>query len=256
LGVYREEVIGGFKFIEYRPLEVEKPSMLLFSLPDAGLVSSISASHLVNTLNLEEAGDIESPELAHIVVVREGFPRSPLRIYVGKNLAVVFTDVSIPPAVQVMLASSVVDYARLRGFDYIVSLSGIPSPNRLDLEELKTYYVASNKKLAEIAERGGAITLKQGILVGAYATLIRESVRKGFSSLLLLTECFMEFPDPEAAARGLQVFSRIANISIDTGKLLEEAELIKVKMRELMRQTTGVMRQMRKDMEYSPFLYA
>jgi predicted ATP-grasp superfamily ATP-dependent carboligase len=47
----------------------------------------------------------------------------------------------------------------------------------------------------------------------------------------------------------------IANISIDTGKLLE-AELIKVKMRELMRQTAGVMRQMRKDMEYSPFLYA
>lgn len=256
MSTYREEVIGGFKFVEYRPFEVEKPSTLLLSLPDAGLVSSISASHIVNTLGLEEVGDVEYPELAHIVVVREGFPRSPLRIYAGRNLAIVFTDISMPPATQVMLASAVVDYARLRGFDYIISLTGIPSPNRLDLEELKTYYVASNRKLAEIAERGGAITLKQGVLIGAYATLIRESVRKGYNSLLLLTECFMEFPDPEAAARGLQVFSRIANISIDTGKLLEEAELIKVKMRELMRQTAGVMRQMRKDMEYSPFLYA
>lgn len=110
--------------------------------------------------------------------------------------------------------------------------------------------------MAEIAEKSGAITLKQGVLVGAYATLVRESMKKGLDSLLLLTECFMEFPDPEAAARGLQVFSRIANIDIDIRKLLEEAEIIKIKTRELMRQTTGVMRQMRKDMEYSPFLYA
>jgi len=256
LSTFREEVIGGFRFIEYKPLEMERPSVLLFSLPDAGLVSVISASHIVSTLGLEEVGDVEFPELAHIAVVREGLPRSPLRIYAGRSLVAVFTDVAISPAAQVMLASAVVDYARLRGVDYVVSLSGIPSPNRLDLEELKTYYVSSNRRMAEVAEKGGAVTLKQGVLVGAYAVLIRESVRKGFNSLLLLTECFMEFPDPEAAARGLQVFSRITNINIDTKKLLEEAELIKVKTRELMRQTTGVMRQMRKDMEYSPFLYA
>jgi uncharacterized protein len=256
LSTFREEVIGGFRFIEYKPLEMERPSVLLFSLPDAGLVSVISASHIVSTLGLEEVGDVEFPELAHIAVVREGLPRSPLRIYAGRSLAAVFTDVAISPAAQVMLASAVVDYARLRGVDYVVSLSGIPSPNRLDLEELKTYYVSSNRRMAEVAEKGGAVTLKQGVLVGAYAALIRESVRKGFNSLLLLTECFMEFPDPEAAARGLQVFSRITNINIDTKKLLEEAELIKVKTRELMRQTTGVMKQMRKDMEYSPFLYA
>ena len=256
MSTFREEVIGGFRFIEYKPLEMERPSVLLFSLPDAGLVSVISASHIVSTLGLEEVGDVEFPELAHIAVVREGLPRSPLRIYAGRSLVAVFTDVAISPAAQVMLASAVVDYARLRGVDYVVSLSGIPSPNRLDLEELKTYYVSSNRRMAEVAEKGGAVTLKQGVLVGAYAVLIRESVRKGFNSLLLLTECFMEFPDPEAAARGLQVFSRITNINIDTKKLLEEAELIKVKTRELMRQTTGVMKQMRKDMEYSPFLYA
>lgn len=256
MSTFREEVIGGFRFIEYKPLEMERPSVLLFSLPDAGLVSVISASHIVSTLGLEEVGDVEFPELAHIAVVREGLPRSPLRIYAGRSLAAVFTDVAISPAAQVMLASAVVDYARLRGVDYVVSLSGIPSPNRLDLEELKTYYVSSNRRMAEVAEKSGAVTLKQGVLVGAYAALIRESVRKGFNSLLLLTECFMEFPDPEAAARGLQVFSRITNINIDTKKLLEEAELIKIKTRELMRQTTGVMKQMRKDMEYSPFLYA
>lgn len=256
MSTFREEVIGGFRFIEYKPLEMERPSVLLFSLPDAGLVSVISASHIVSTLGLEEVGDVEFPELAHIAVVREGLPRSPLRIYAGRSLVAVFTDVAISPAAQVMLASAVVDYARLRGVDHVVSLSGIPSPNRLDLEELKTYYVSSNRRMAEVAEKGGAVTLKQGVLVGAYAVLIRESVRKGFNSLLLLTECFMEFPDPEAAARGLQVFSRITNINIDTKKLLEEAELIKVKTRELMRQTTGVMKQMRKDMEYSPFLYA
>jgi hypothetical protein len=41
--MYREEVIGDFKFVRYRPFEVEMPSTLLLSPPDAGLVSSISA---------------------------------------------------------------------------------------------------------------------------------------------------------------------------------------------------------------------
>jgi len=52
---------------------------------------------------------------------------------------VVFTDIVLLPGLQVILASALVDYARLRGIDYIVGLTGIPVPNRLNLNELRTY---------------------------------------------------------------------------------------------------------------------
>jgi uncharacterized protein len=252
---FREEVLGEFRFIEFREAEVERPLTLVFAYPDTGLVSVISSSYIINELKLVEFGGIESPALSHIVVVHDGVPKSSIRLYAGKNLIVVFSDIVLSPNLQVSLASALVDYVRLRGIDYIVCPTGIPVPNRLDVDTLKTYYVASSKKLAELAEKGGATVLKQGILVGAYATLLRESIKKNVNTLVLLTESFLDFPDPEAAAKGLQVFSKIVNRDIDVSKLLEEAELIKVKTRELMRQTKGVMGQMRKGIEYAPYLY-
>lgn len=253
--VSREEVLGEFRFIEYSLVEFERPTTLIFSYPDTGLVGVIASSYIINELKLVEVGGVESHALAHIVVIHEGIPKPPIRMYAGKDLLVVFTDVVLSPNLQVVLASALVDYARLRGVEYIICPSGIPAPNRLDVDELKTYYVSSSKRLAELAEKGGAIVLKQGVLIGAYAALLRESVKKGVNTLVLLTESFLEFPDPEAAARGLQVFSKIVNKDINVKRLMEEAELIKIKTRELMRQTSGVMSQMRKGTEYTPYLY-
>jgi len=254
---FREEVLGEFRFIEFGEAEVERPLTLVFAYPDTGLVSVISSSYIINELKLVEFGGIESPALSYItlsyiIVVHDGVPKSSIRLYAGKNLVVVFSEIVLSPNLQVSLASALVDYVRLRGIDYIICPTGIPVPNRLDVDTLKTYYVASSKKLAELAEKGGATVLKQGILVGAYATLLRESIKKNVNTLVLLTESFLDFPDPEAAAKGLQVFSKIVNRDIDVSKLLEEAELIKVKTRELMRQTKGVMGQMRKGIEYAP----
>ncbi|WP_440059336.1 proteasome assembly chaperone family protein [Thermogladius sp. 4427co] len=251
----REEVIKSFRFREYDRLELKKPSILVFSVPDTGLVSTISMYHLVRELELKEVGDVEAPALHHIAIVQEGYPRPPIRIFAGGNILAVSTDFALPLEVQVELASAVIDYSRIRNYDYVIGLTGIPSPNRIDLEELKTFYVASVKELADLAEKSGANPLRQGVIIGPYATLLRESVKKGVNTLILLTESFLEFPDPEAAARGLQVFSKIIGREIDVKKLLEEAEMIKLKTRELMRQTRSVMEQMKKVTEYQPSLY-
>jgi len=54
--VYREEWMGDFLVLEYKPIELQKPSYAIISLPDTGLVGVISAWHITKALQLSEVG--------------------------------------------------------------------------------------------------------------------------------------------------------------------------------------------------------
>jgi uncharacterized protein len=97
--------------------------------------------------------------------------------------------------------------------------------------------------------------LKNGFLAGAYALLLKELSRARINTILLLTESFLEFPDPEAAARSLEFVSRIINKPIDVKELLEQAEMIRIKARDAMRNTMRGLAQMRKDVEQAIPIY-
>jgi len=73
--------------------------------------------------------------------------------------------------------------------------------------------------------------------------------------LILLTESFLEFPDPEAAAKELIVFSKIFGLKVDVADLIEQAEMIKLRARETMKQVANMMSAMRKDLEYGMLLH-
>ena len=68
---------------------------------------------------------------------------------------------------------------------------------------------------------------------------------------MLLTESFMEFPDPEAAANTLIALSKIIGIDIDVGELLQQAEIIRIRAMDLMKSTSHAMARMGKELEYS-----
>jgi uncharacterized protein len=80
--------------------------------------------------------------------------------------------------------------------------------------------------------------------VGPYALVLKEAIRKRVANLILLAESFVDFPDPEAAAQALTVLSRILGVNIDVSKLLEQAEMIRLRLRGLMKQTRQSMAEM------------
>ena len=61
----------------------------------------------------------------------------------------------------------------------------------------------------------------------------------------------MEFPDPEASAKNIEVFSKLTGLKIEVKELLEQAEVIRIKARDAMRNTMHNLAQMRKDYEYA-----
>ncbi len=252
---FYEEERDGLLIVEYEEFELKKPSFMVLGLPDTGLVGVITTNHLVETLKLREVGGIDYQVVAPpVAVIRGGSLRTPLRLFHGDNMLVLTSEAPIPPQLIGSLASAIVDYALRRGIDYIVSIVGLASPTRMDVDKPRVYWIASNEKARKLVENLGLQLFSDGLIMGPYALILKQSVRKRAANVVLLAEAYVDFPDPEAAAQVTQALSKMLGVEIDVSKLLEQAEMIRIRMRELMRQTRQAMAEMQR--APSPVLYA
>ncbi len=253
--IKREEFYDGITIQEYEDFVLERPSYLILGFPDAGLVGGISVSHLIRELNAREVGGVDIVRLTPpIAIVKKGDPRPPLRAFHYGNLLMIAAEAPIPPNVIYSLSYSLLDYSVKRRIDYIISMTGIGTLNRPNIEKPRVYWAASGNNAVESAYKLGLPAFDNGVLIGPYAIILKEARRYRVNNLVLLVESFPDLPDPEAASVVLEVFSKLSGIKVDTKKLLEEAELIRLKTRELMKRTSKVMGQMGKNMEVQPSL--
>ena len=251
-----EEYIDEYMVIEYADFELKHPSFLVLGLPDAGMVGSITAMHLIKILNMSEVGGIDSYRLPPIAVVHKGEVKPPIRIFVSENVMVVISEVTPPAQTIYSLAYLITEYALRKSIDYVVSSTGLPAPNRLDLEKLHVYAVPSNNKALELARKANIEIFEGGYLVGPYAAVLKECIKRRVPNLVLLAESFLEFPDPEASAAIVTTFGKILGTELSVGELLEQAEVIKLKLRDHMKSVTRMMAQMQKGYEHKvPLVY-
>uniref|UniRef100_A0A7J2TB44 Proteasome assembly chaperone family protein n=1 Tax=Ignisphaera aggregans TaxID=334771 RepID=A0A7J2TB44_9CREN len=250
--VYREEWMGDFLVLEYKPIELQKPSYAIISLPDTGLVGVISAWHITKVLQLSEVGGLDSyTYLPPIVVVSNKLLRTPIRVFSGGNILIIYSEFIPVQQGLLQLSKILVNYMERKGVDYVLLPSGMPIQNRFEVENLKTYYIATTPKALELLKNIDIEPFENGFLAGPYALLLKEFTRARLNAILLLTESFLEFPDPEASAKNIDVISRIIGRHIDVKELLEQAELIRLRARDAMKNTLRGLAQMRKDVEYA-----
>ncbi|MCD6511007.1 MAG: PAC2 family protein, partial [Thaumarchaeota archaeon] len=88
------------------------------------------------------------------------------------------------------------------------------------------------------------------------ALTMRECSRRGLRSLAIISQSFLNYPDPGAAASSLEALSKLTGIRIDTTPLLEKSDEIRMKARDLMRQAQASMKRMGKPLEKEmPLMY-
>ncbi|KSW12394.1 hypothetical protein CF15_06600 [Pyrodictium occultum] len=243
--VYEEE-FDSLLLAEYEEFKLKKPSFMVLGLPDTGLVGVISSSHLVETLQMREVAGIDILSMMPpVAVISNGAVRPPIRIYARDNLLVVTAETPVPPPAIYPLSRLLIDYAMKSGVDYVMSIVGIASPNRINMDKPGVYWIASSEKAQKLVDGLDIRNFSNGYLVGPYALILKQAIRRRVANLVLLADAYVEFPDPEAAAEVLKVISRIVNIEIDVKKLLEQAEMIRLRLRGLMKQTRQAMAEMR-----------
>ncbi|MCS7107045.1 MAG: PAC2 family protein [Acidilobaceae archaeon] len=255
--VYEEE-IGDFVFSEYS--HITRPRFLIVGLPDVGLVGEIAVQHIVRSLGLSFKAGVDSYSLLPpVAVARRGEVLSPIRVYGDEDGKVValLTDIALNPRSIVPLSLAIVEYARLKGVEYVLGLTGAVNPERAEMERPGVHWVASTSEASRIvAEIPEIKRVEEGYIVGPYATLLKESAKRRVNTVVLMADSFLDIPDPEAAAVVVRAVSQIISREIPVEKLLEEGELIKIRLKELMKDMKSTLARMGKGYELrSPMIY-
>jgi len=241
------------KIIEKKAVPSE--ATMIIGLPDVGLVGLIATSYIISELNLEEIAYMESDLLPPVVVLHNGLPHAPLRIYGNQNLIAVISELAVPAPAIYKIMWEIVNWGKGKKVKRIVSMGGIPLENRQTIKEPEVFGAASNQKLLDMLKKNGLKTMNEGYIVGAQALSMRYSVSKNISAIAILAQSFYNYPDPQAAAIALKELSKISDIKVDVTKLLERGEEIRLKARDIMKRTQQEMNRMQKSQEYDLPLY-
>ena len=241
------------KIVERKPAPSD--AIMLYGLPDVGLVGLIATAHVVSELKLTEIAYVDSDLLHPIVVLHEGLPHSPLRIFGNGNLIAVVSETPIPAASVSPLTRALVEWGQSKKTKTMISIGGMPIQNRQDVKELEVFGAASNQDLLSLLQEKGVEILMEGYVVGPQALIMRYCAEKNLSAIALLAQSFYNYPDPEAAAAALREFSKITDIKLDVSKLLEKGEEIRLRARDVMKRTQRELTEMKKTQEYDVPLY-
>ena len=233
------------RIYEIKRVDVEG-AIVIDGFPSVGLVSSIVANYLVDTLQMEQIGIVESPAFPTVSLVRNGIPQHPVRIYAGRpksdrpgagvDKIVAFVSEFHPaPGVIVPLATAILDWVQDQRCSLLVSPEGLvvespsgpPRRHRGGLSDMKVFGIASTRKARDLYIDPNTIPFTEGVITGIAGVLLNEGRRRGFDVLTFLAEAQADYPDARAAAKVIETINRILLHSpLDPVPLYAEAERI------------------------------
>ena len=240
--------------VETKPIKHLKYCLL--GSPDVGLVGAIAVSYVIQALKMDVVASLDGDILPPVVVVHEGIPQAPFRAYVKDDLAALISEIPVEPRTIAQIARAIVDWIQLKNVEVLISISGVPVENRLDIEVPKVYGVGTSASMIESFKKVEVEPLEEGFMVGLHAVVMKECLKRGINNIVLLAQSHLQYPDPGAAASTITSLNRLINLGVDVKKLLDEEEEIRLKTRELMQRTQRSMSQMPKSSEQEiPMMY-
>ena len=236
------------KIIENEKIEDKSP-IILEGFPDVGLVGTISLSYIIQNLNFKEIGYIDSDYFPPIVSISKEGLKELIRIYNKDNIIAIFSEMPIPTRLLRPLARSIVEWAKEKNTKLFISLGGIPEPRRIDIDKPKIFLVANNPNIFKKIDINEAEILEEGYIVGLKALLLKETRKKDIDMISALAQSHYNYPDPGAAVEVTSFISSLLKFKIDLKPLIESAEEVRIKMKDLMRRTETTLTSQQKSRE-------
>ena len=211
-----------------------KDPVLIDGFPGVGLVGTIVANFLINTLKLEQIGVIDSYKFPPISVVKDGVPHNPMRLYSGEqicndgscNQVIVCVSEFTPPAeITKDLVKTLMDWAEENGCKKIISAEGFTSGPKADGEKNVVYGVSSTIGSRKWIKDAKVKPFTYGTVGGITGALLNEGKIRKVNVLGLLAEVSEDSPDARAAANVIKAIDELLlAIELDPEPLLKEAE--------------------------------
>jgi len=206
--------------------------VLIEGFPGLGLVGTISASYLVEKLQMEPMGYITGDAFPPLAAVHNRRPLYPARMYYSSkhNLIVFISEFVIPIAAVNELSDKIHEFAQKHKVRQVISLGGIAIKGEQDT----VYAISSLPNLsAQLEKLKGVELIKEGATTGVTGVLLARGAVEGYPVISLLAESQQGYMDPKAAAMVLEVLKELIPMDVDTSTLEHEAAKIEGKVKEI-----------------------
>lgn len=215
-----------------KPLSLENP-VIVEGFPGIGLVGNIAGQHLIDELDMEYIGSIESKYFPPIAVLFNGIINMPVRIYESKeyNILTVISDIPIHPTISYEVSKVLMEWAQSINVKEIVSIAGIATMS----SEEKVFGAATDDDMLNRIKDYVEI-FQVGTISGISGSVMTECFMRNVPAISLLGETNSPNPDPRAAASVINILNQIYDLPIDIDNLIEQAEQIEIELQKLAEQ--------------------
>ncbi|PIN84965.1 MAG: hypothetical protein COV47_04590 [Candidatus Diapherotrites archaeon CG11_big_fil_rev_8_21_14_0_20_37_9] len=212
-----------FEFVEFGKNNL-KDYILIEGFPGMGLVGTIAAKYLVEKLNFEYIGYIDSSIFTPIIRIHKGMPVRPGRIYAdkAKKIAVLISEQIIPNQFTYFTAKKTVEWIKAKGIKEVISLSGIQAAPKT-IEKSIIYGIASNEASKKLVKTYNLTEIPEGITTGVTALMLLDLKKTDVEAISILANVEMT-ADYKASAEVLKKLNVILGLKLDVEPLLKEAK--------------------------------
>lgn len=214
------------------PIKSKNP-IVIEGFPGIGLVGNITCQHVIEELEMKYIGSIDSRYFPPLAVLFNGIIFMPVRIYEAakKDIVVVISDIPIHPTASYDISKALVDWMQKINAANIVSIAGIATTTG----ERRVFGGATNNEMLEKIKDKTEI-FQVGTISGISGSIMTECFLRNLPAVSLLGETPGPNPDPRAAVEVINVLNKIFDLSINTEKLLSQAEQIELELSKLAEQ--------------------
>jgi TIGR00161 family protein len=212
-----------------KPLKNEGSSVLM-GFPGSGLVGSIALSYMVEQMEFDQIGSMNSKYFPPLAMMTKGVINVPVRFYERDLITAIVADIPIHPMICYEVANGIMDWLMPFKPKEVVTIAGIITNE----PEKRVFGVATtDDALPRIKDATQILPI--GSISGIASSILTECKIRNIAAFGLLGET-INAPDPRASAATIDVLNKMYSLEIDTKPLLDQAEEIESAMHKLAEQ--------------------
>ena len=209
---------------ELKPINIEG-GYVIDGFPYGGLANAIATESMINTVQFEMAGVLDSDQFPPMSIVKNGAPSFPSTIFVNSELKVAIFSSYLSPheSLHRSVAKAMLDWSIKHKCSLIVSSSAI----KTDDQESFVIGVGSTPNAVKRLKDANISILTNGTVPGIPGILLNEGVLSNTDVIVLLFNTKESGPDFRAGAEICMAMSKLVpGASCDLKSLLREAEIV------------------------------
>ena len=204
---------------------------VLMGFPGSGLVGTIALQYMVDQLEFEQIGSMNSRFFPPLAMMNKGLINDPVRVYAKQtgdySLAAIVADIPIAPPICYEISTAIMEWLEPFAPKEVLTIAGIVTNE----PEKRVFGVATTPQaLQRIQDH--TLVLPIGSISGIASSVLTECKSRNIPAVGLLGET-VNAPDPRASAATIEVLNKMYNLALDVQPLIEQAVEIEQSMGKL-----------------------